>query len=369
MNAADAPRPRRVRPYPLDELPRILRGQVALAQSFSLHLTALLANAQGATPQGIARLADRLGGVLHMRPRESYLAPSDRLRHLLSGSVQVDGMTLGPASQFFRLAAEEALCQACAVPDSPSLAQVVAQALAGAPLHVLTRGAASDKTPVDETLLRGLLVLDVDVSIGSHRGWLRILTSPALRLSQPMSWPVSAQLWSRRHKLSALQTTLVIEAGYGFLPAATLLALAPGDIVLLDHFGPRPVTGGPVWLRLGSGVVPGYLDGAGVTVIGSFCPRDQPMPDETPASPASSPSAPPATDAVLRELPVQVICEIGRVTLSAREVLELRAGAVLPVGRPLAGPVDLTAGGRLLARGELVDVEGEIGIRVTEIVD
>ena len=93
------------------------------------------------------------------------------------------------------------------------------------------------------------------------------------------------------------------------------------------------------------------------------------MPDETSASPAPSPSAPPASDAVLRELPVQVICEIGRVTLSAREVLELRAGAVLPVGRPLAGPVDLTAGGRLLARGELVDVEGEIGIRVTEIVD
>ena len=56
-------------------------------------------------------------------------------------------------------------------------------------------------------------------------------------------------------------------------------------------------------------------------------------------------------------------------TLTAREILELRPGAVVPVGRPLAGPVDLTAGGRVMARGELVDVEGELGVRVTEIIE
>ena len=60
---------------------------------------------------------------------------------------------------------------------------------------------------------------------------------------------------------------------------------------------------------------------------------------------------------------------IGRITLSAREVLDLRPGTVLPVGRPLAGPVDLTAGGRVIARGELVDVEGEIGVRVSEVLE
>jgi flagellar motor switch/type III secretory pathway protein FliN len=31
--------------------------------------------------------------------------------------------------------------------------------------------------------------------------------------------------------------------------------------------------------------------------------------------------------------------------------------------------VDLTVAGRVIARGELVDVEGEIGVRVTEVVD
>jgi flagellar motor switch/type III secretory pathway protein FliN len=37
------------------------------------------------------------------------------------------------------------------------------------------------------------------------------------------------------------------------------------------------------------------------------------------------------------------------------------------LGRPLGGPVELRAGGRLLARGELCDVEGEVGVRVTEV--
>ena len=74
-----------------------------------------------------------------------------------------------------------------------------------------------------------------------------------------------------------------------------------------------------------------------------------------------------STDALLRELPVEMVCELGRVTMSGRELLELRPGAVIPVGRPLAGPVDLTVGGRVVARGELVDVEGEIGVRVTQV--
>ena len=68
-------------------------------------------------------------------------------------------------------------------------------------------------------------------------------------------------------------------------------------------------------------------------------------------------------------VPVEVVCELGRVTMTGREVLELRPGAVIPVGRPLAGPVDLTVGGRVVARGELVDVEGEIGVRITQICE
>ena len=175
-----------------------------------------------------------------------------------------------------------------------------------------------------------------------------------------------------------LQVPLTIEAGYGFLPAADVVALRPDDIVVLDHFGPRPVTGGPVALRLQGGVFPAFLDGAGVTIMAPFHLRAESMADtqnesdqhDAPAmgtEPSTQPSSP--SEHLLRELPVQITCEIGRVTLTAREILELRPGAVVPVGRPLAGPVDLTAGGRGIARGELVDVEGELGVRVTEVTE
>ena len=74
-------------------------------------------------------------------------------------------------------------------------------------------------------------------------------------------------------------------------------------------------------------------------------------------------------DQLLRELPVEIVCEVGRVSMSGRELLELTPGAIIQVSRPLAGPVDLTVGGRLIARGELVDVEGDLGVRLTEVVD
>jgi flagellar motor switch protein FliM len=76
-----------------------------------------------------------------------------------------------------------------------------------------------------------------------------------------------------------------------------------------------------------------------------------------------------ATDQLLRELPVEVVCELGRVTMTGRELLEMGPGAVIPVGRPLAGPVDLTVGGRVVARGELVDVEGEVGVRIIQLCE
>jgi flagellar motor switch protein FliM len=80
-------------------------------------------------------------------------------------------------------------------------------------------------------------------------------------------------------------------------------------------------------------------------------------------------SDPQSADQMLRELPVEVVCELGRVAMSGRELLELRPGAIIPAGRPLSGPVDLTVGGRIVARGELVDVEGEIGVRITQMCE
>ena len=83
----------------------------------------------------------------------------------------------------------------------------------------------------------------------------------------------------------------------------------------------------------------------------------------------SDPAKPEAslTDAVL-ESPVVVRVEVGAVTLSAREWAELGPGDVIETGRRIAEPVVLRVAGREVARGELVNLEGELGVRIRELV-
>lgn len=72
-------------------------------------------------------------------------------------------------------------------------------------------------------------------------------------------------------------------------------------------------------------------------------------------------------DAVL-DAPVVVRVEIAEVTLTARQWANLRPGDVVETSRPIAEPVVLRVGGRQVARGELVNVGGEVGVRVREIL-
>ncbi|HWO11680.1 MAG TPA: FliM/FliN family flagellar motor switch protein [Polyangiaceae bacterium] len=70
---------------------------------------------------------------------------------------------------------------------------------------------------------------------------------------------------------------------------------------------------------------------------------------------------------VVGEAPVFVRLELGSLELSAAEWAALRPGDVVQCGRRIDEPVVLRAGGREIARGELVDIEGEIGVRITRV--
>jgi type III secretion system YscQ/HrcQ family protein len=72
------------------------------------------------------------------------------------------------------------------------------------------------------------------------------------------------------------------------------------------------------------------------------------------------------TDAVL-EAPVVVRIELAAVSMTAGDWAKLRPGDVIETGRRVAEPVLLRVGGRVVARGELVDIEGELGVRVREL--
>jgi flagellar motor switch/type III secretory pathway protein FliN len=64
------------------------------------------------------------------------------------------------------------------------------------------------------------------------------------------------------------------------------------------------------------------------------------------------------------EVPVVVRVEIGVAEMRAREWAAIGRGDVIALGRKIGEPVTLRVGGVTVARGELVDLDGEVGVRV-----
>ncbi len=70
---------------------------------------------------------------------------------------------------------------------------------------------------------------------------------------------------------------------------------------------------------------------------------------------------------IVGETPVVVRLELGSLEMSAAEWAALRPGDVVQCGRRIAEPVVLRAAGREIARGELVDIDGEVGVRIPAV--
>jgi flagellar motor switch protein FliN/FliY len=71
---------------------------------------------------------------------------------------------------------------------------------------------------------------------------------------------------------------------------------------------------------------------------------------------------------LLYDVDMTLTAELGRTKIPLREVLELVPGTVLELDRAAGSPADLMVNGRLIARGEIVVIDEEYGIRITEIV-
>ena len=71
---------------------------------------------------------------------------------------------------------------------------------------------------------------------------------------------------------------------------------------------------------------------------------------------------------LLYDVEMTLTAEIGRTRLPVRQVLDLVPGSVLELDRAAGAPADLMVNGRLIARGEVVVVDEDYGIRITEIV-
>lgn len=101
---------------------------------------------------------------------------------------------------------------------------------------------------------------------------------------------------------------------------------------------------------------------------------DTPEPDVATAefpelAPAERPGAPRGELDLLADVPLEVTVELGRARMTVRELLALQAGSVVELDRVAGTPVDVLVNGQLVARGEVVVVAEELGVRLTDIVN
>jgi flagellar motor switch protein FliN/FliY len=88
----------------------------------------------------------------------------------------------------------------------------------------------------------------------------------------------------------------------------------------------------------------------------------------TTAEGSTQPAVTPELGRVI-DVPLTVTLRFGQRNMRLREVLELNTGALVELDRQVEDPVDLILDERVIARGEVVIVDGNYGLRVTEIVE
>jgi len=134
---------------------------------------------------------------------------------------------------------------------------------------------------------------------------------------------------------------LPIVVGRCALPRASVAGLAVRDVITLE---PR------LELIVGAGAIglfaaPGAVE---ARVATEYVPRDM---------------------ALLDVASFEVTVQLGTTRLSLRQLGELAIGQIVPLGRPLAGPYEIRAAGRVVGQGELVDIDGELGVRIVSIAE
>ena len=184
------------------------------------------------------------------------------------------------------------------------------------------------------------LCLELELAVGSERGRGRLfLPEEALRA---LDGRETADGGASR--LEGLCLPASLRTAFVSLGRDELAALVPGDVLVVDP-GPE-VRASDAEL-----VFPGGLTARGRRLEGELLVEEIGM---------TEPQA---------SYPLVLGVEIARVTVRLGELARLAPGASLPLGVPADGAVVLRAGEHAVARGHLVDLDGALGVRLTQVGD
>jgi type III secretion system YscQ/HrcQ family protein len=228
---------------------------------------------------------------------------------------------------------------------------------------LLARWASSiavDLAPSQPSAAR-LIPVTLRAETGGASGMVRIEAAPEWFAPAATERPLNAAA-------VRLHTVASVELATTTLSFAELEGAGVGDAVVFDGAAGVAEPDRLVEVRVGDHAAPARLrDGRLVLAAGfrAMDPRARPAVVRRTNAMSDHPDQP-TNAALLAAAPIELVAELGRIVLRGDEVLALGEGSVLSLGR--AGTaVDLVVGGRTWARGELVNVDGELGVRITEL--
>ena len=263
---------------------------------------------------------------------------------------------------------------------SDSLSQVLGQ-ITGSPVSCIVRGEARADLPAADP--GDLSLCAVVASSGALRGEMsvRLACATVLRLAQIfVSEPATPEVLPTADHRDAVVELLRQVSGY----VSTAAKGRWGEIQLMVELAPAAppwASAATFWLQAGE-EGPGSLVlevGLSAALVAELREKaDAVKPEAVSARALSStpvPSYAPSPDLtpgmgaldLLMDVQLAMTLRFGTRRLLLREVLDLTAGAVIELDRKVQEPVDLLLDGRLVARGEVVVIEGNYGLRVTDV--
>jgi flagellar motor switch protein FliM len=235
-----------------------------------------------------------------------------------------------------------------------------------------------------------VVVVQLKSTLGAQDGFIRLfIPATVVGMTNP---PGEGPERRARHRheiernlarLRQVKTWLRAEIGRAEVTTADVQRLGSGDVVLLDELTARPDQGqgGTGRIRVGTGRAGWFEaelvveDGGFKAKVGNLVLGNEPRHGMEPSSVGNENEAgeAPAERAgegadLIDDIPLQIVVELARIPVTAEQVVGIKVGQVLDLNRVPGEPVELSVNGKVVARGELVEVEGHLGVRILSLL-
>jgi flagellar motor switch protein FliN len=77
----------------------------------------------------------------------------------------------------------------------------------------------------------------------------------------------------------------------------------------------------------------------------------------------------PSSIDLLRDVPLEVQAQLGKTRKLVKEILKFNVGSIIELDKEAGEAVDILVNNKLIARGDVVEMDGNYGVRITEILN